>query len=212
MNPFKILTEAVIKGDIQKAVAETRRGLDGGGDVKQVMEEGLFAAMDEVGQRYSTGLMFVPEMLQSARAMQECMELLRPLFQKGDLSPRGKVIIGTVRQDIHNIGKNLVVMMMEGGGFAVTDLGVDVSPKKFVRKALEMGPDIVAMSALLSTTMVAMKETIEALKEAGIRDRVKVMIGGAPVTEQYAHQIGADSYAPDAGSAVIEAKRLLSVS
>jgi 5-methyltetrahydrofolate--homocysteine methyltransferase len=134
------------------------------------------------------------------------------LFQKGDLSPKGKVIIGTVRQDIHNIGKNLVVMMMEGGGFAVTDLGVDVSPKKFVLKAQELEVDIVAMSALLSTTMVAMRETIEALKEAGIRDRVKVMIGGAPVTEQYARQIGADSYAPDAGSAVIEAKRLLSVS
>ncbi len=212
MNPFGDLTEAVIKGDMQTAVTVIRRGLDGGWDVKGVLEEGLFAAMDEVGQRYSKGLMFVPEMLQSARVMQECMEVLRPLFQSGDFSPKGKVIIGTVRQDIHNIGKNLVVMMMEGGGFAVTDLGVDVSPKKFVQKALEMGPDIVAMSALLSTTMVAMKETIEALEEAGIRDRVKVMIGGAPVTEQYAHQIGADSYAPDAGSAVIEAKRLLSVS
>ncbi len=212
MNPFEDLTEAVIKGDMQTAVAEIGRALDGGGDVKEVLEEGLFAAMDEVGQRYSKGLMFVPEMLQSARAMQECMELLRPLFQKGDLSSKGKVIIGTVRQDIHNIGKNLVVMMMEGGGFAVTDLGVDVSPKKFVQKAQELEVDIVAMSALLSTTMVAMKETIEALEEAGIRDRVKVMIGGAPVTEQYAHQIGADSYAPDAGSAVMEAKKLLSVS
>jgi len=212
MNPFEDLTDAVIKGDMQTAVAEIGRALDGGWDVKEVLEEGLFAAMDEVGQRYSKGLMFVPEMLQSARAMQECMELLRPLFQKGNLSSKGKVIIGTVRQDIHNIGKNLVVMMMEGGGFAVTDLGVDVSPKKFVQKAQELEVDIVAMSALLSTTMVAMKETIEALEEAGIRDRVKVMIGGAPVTEQYAHQIGADSYAPDAGSAVIEAKRLLSVS
>jgi 5-methyltetrahydrofolate--homocysteine methyltransferase len=209
MNPFEDLTEAVIKGDIQTAVAETQRALDGGWDVKKVLEEGLFAAMDEVGQRYSKGLMFVPEMLQSARAMQECMEVVRPLFQKEDLIPKGKVIIGTVKQDIHNIGKNLVIMMMEGGGFAVTDLGVDVSPKKFVLKAQELEVDIVAMSALLSTTMVAMKETIEALKEAGIRDKVKVMIGGAPVTEQYAHQIGADSYAPDAGSAVIEAKRLL---
>ncbi len=209
MNPFEVLTEAVIKGDTQKAVAETRRVLDSSRDVKKILEEGLFAAMDEVGQRYSKGQMFVPEMLQSARAMQECMEVLRPLFQKGDLSPKGKVIIGTVKQDIHNIGKNLVIMMMEGGGFAVTDLGVDVSPKKFVQKAQELEVDIVAMSALLSTTMVAMQETIEALKEAGIRDKVKVMIGGAPVTEQYAHQIGADSYAPDAGSAVIEAKRLL---
>ena len=212
MNPFEDLTEAVIKGDIQTAVAEIQRALDGGWDVKKVLEEGLFAAMDEVGQRYSKGLMFVPEMLQSARAMQECMEVVRPLFQKEDLIPKGKVIIGTVKQDIHNIGKNLVIMMMEGGGFAVTDLGVDVSPKKFVLKAQELEVDIVAMSALLSTTMVAMKETIEALKEAGIRDKVKVMIGGAPVTEQYARQIGADSYAPDAGSAVIEAKRLLSLS
>ena len=211
MNPFGDLTEAVIKGDMQTAVTEIRRGLDGGWNVKRVLEEGLFAAMDEVGQRYSKGLMFVPEMLQSARVMQECMEVLRPLFQRGDLSPKGKVIIGTVRQDIHNIGKNLVIMMMEGGGFEVTDLGEDVSPKKFAQKALEMGPDIVAMSALITTTMVAMRETIEALEEAGIRDRVKVMIGGAPVTEQYAHQIGADSYAPDAGSAVIEAKRLLSI-
>jgi len=209
MNPFEVLTEAVIKGDTQKAVAETRRVLDSSRDVKKILDEGLFAAMDEVGKRYSKGQMFVPEMLQSARAMQECMEVLRPLFQKGDLSPKGKVIIGTVKQDIHNIGKNLVIMMMEGGGFAVTDLGVDVSPKKFVQKAQELEVDIVAMSALLSTTMVAMQETIEALKEAGIRDKVKVMIGGAPVTEQYAHQIGADSYAPDAGSAVIEAKRLL---
>ena len=211
MNPFEDLTEAVIKGDLQTAVAETRRVLDDGWEVNKILEGGLFAAMDEVGQRYSKGLMFVPEMLQSARVMQECMELLRPLFQKAGLSPKGKVVIGTVKQDIHNIGKNLVIMMMEGGGFAVTDLGVDVSPKKFVQKALELEVDIVAMSALLSTTMIAMKETIEALKEAGIRDKVKVMIGGAPVTEQYAHQIGADSYAPDAGSAVIEAKRLLSV-
>ena len=211
MNPFEDLTEGVIKGDLPTAVAETRRFLEDGWEVNKILEEGLFAAMDEVGQRYSKGLMFVPEMLQSARVMQESMELLRPLFQKAGLSPKGKVIIGTVKQDIHNIGKNLVVMMMEGGGFAVTDLGVDVSPKKFVQKAEELEVDIVAMSALLSTTMVAMKETIEALKEAGIRDRVKVMIGGAPVTEGYAQQIGADSYAPDAGSAVIEAKKLLAI-
>ena len=210
MNPFEDLTEGVIKGDLQTAVAEARRVLDDGWDVNKILEEGLFAAMEEVGVRYSKGLMFVPEMLQSARVMQECMEVLRPLFQKAGLAPKGKVIIGTVKQDIHNIGKNLVVMMMEGGGFAVTDLGVDVSPKKFVQKAQELEVDIVAMSALLSTTMVAMKETIEALKEAGIRDKVKVMIGGAPVTEEYAQQIGADSYAPDAGSAVIEARRLLS--
>ena len=212
MNPFEHLTEAVIKGDIETAVAETQLILDGGWGVKEVLEVGLFVAMDEVGKRYSKGLMFIPEMLQSARAMQKCMEVLGPLFQKGDLSPKGKVIIGTVKQDIHNIGKNLVVMMMEGGGFAVTDLGEDVSPKKFAQKARELEADIVAMSALLSTTMPAMGKTIEALQRAGIRDKVKVMIGGAPVTKEYAHQIGADSYAPDAGSAVLEAKRLLSLS
>lgn len=212
MSVFKVLADAVIMGDIKLAVTETRHVLDSGWDSRKVLEEGLFVAMDEVGQRYSKGLMFVPEMLQAARAMQECMKLLRPFFQEGGLSSRGKVIIGTVRQDIHNIGKNLVIMMMEGGGFEVTDLGVDVSPRKFAEKAQELEVDIVAMSALLSTTMVAMGETIEALKDGGIRDRVKVMIGGAPVTEQYAHQIGADSYAPDAGSAVIAAKRLLSVS
>ncbi len=212
MSEFSALSEAVIKGDIQTAVAETQSALDGGSNVQDIVDKGLIAAMDQVGEKFSTGQMFVPQMLRSAKTMQECMKLIKPLFEEGQLSAKGKVVIGTVRQDLHDIGKNLVAMMMEGAGFSITDLGVDVSPKDFTQKAQEVGADIVAMSALLSTTMPAMRETIEALQEAGIRDKVKVMIGGAPVTENFASEIKADSYAPDAGSAVIAAKKLLGIS
>ena len=211
MSEFKALTDAVIKGDIEAAVAETQSALDAGSNVQDILDKGLIAAMDEVGEKFSTGQMFVPQMLRSAKTMQECMKLIKALFQEGQLSAKGKVVIGTVRQDLHDIGKNLVAMMMEGAGFSITDLGVDVSPKDFTQKAQEVGADIVAMSALLSTTMPAMRETIEALQEAGIRDKVKVMIGGAPVTENFASEIKADSYAPDAGSAVIAAKKLLGI-
>ena len=211
MSEFKTLTEAVIKGDIQIAVAETRAALDGGSKAQDIVDMGLIAAMDEVGERFSKGQMFVPQMLRSAKTMQECMQLIKPLFEESDLTAKGKIVIGTVRQDLHDIGKNLVAMMMEGAGFNITDLGVDVSPKKFVQKAQEIEADIVAMSALLSTTMPAMRETIEALQEAGIKDKVRVMIGGAPVTENFAREIKADSYAPDAGSAVLAAKKLLGV-
>lgn len=212
MSEFKSLTEAVIKGDIQTAVAETQTALDAGANVQDILDQGLISAMDEVGEKFSTGQMFVPQMLRSAKTMQECMKLIKPLFQEGELEAKGKVVIGTVRQDLHDIGKNLVAMMMEGAGFTITDLGVDVSPEKFTQKAKEVGADIVAMSALLSTTMPAMRQTIEALQDAGIRDSVKVMIGGAPVTENFAREIKADSYAPDAGSAVMVAKKLLSIS
>lgn len=212
MSDFSSLTEALIKGDIQKAVTETQTALDAGANVQDILDKGLIAAMDQVGEKFTTGQMFVPQMLRSAKTMQECMKLIRPLFQEGELVAKGKVVIGTVRQDLHDIGKNLVAMMMEGAGFTITDLGVDVSPEKFAEKAKEVGADIVAMSALLSTTMPAMSETIKALQEAGIRDKVKVMVGGAPVTENFALEIKADSYAPDAGSAVMEAKKLLSIS
>jgi 5-methyltetrahydrofolate--homocysteine methyltransferase len=212
MSEFKSLTEAVIKGDIQTAVTETQTAIDAGAKVQAILDEGLIAAMDEVGEKFSTGEMFVPQMLRSAKTMQECMKLIKPLFREGELAGKGKVVIGTVRQDLHDIGKNLVAMMMEGAGFTITDLGVDVSPEKFTQKAKEVGADIVAMSALLSTTMPAMRQTIAALQDAGIRDSVKVMIGGAPVTENFAREIKADSYAPDAGSAVIVAKKLLNIS
>ncbi|MCG6944585.1 MAG: corrinoid protein [Deltaproteobacteria bacterium] len=212
MYDFKILTEAVLHGDVQKAVAETEGALEKGLDIQEILNKGFIAAMDQVGQKYSRGQIFVPEMLRSARAMKECMRLIRPLFEKGDFISKGMVVIGTVKQDVHDIGKNLVAMMLEGGGFTVTDLGVEVAPEKFVHKVREVKADIVAMSALLSTTMAAMRETIVALQEAGIRDQVKVMIGGAPVTEQFALDIKADSYAPDAGSAVIVARKLLGIS
>ncbi len=210
MSNFKTLIEAVLTGDIQIAVAETKSVLKSGRNVQEILDKGLIAAMDEVGYRYSIAQVFIPEMFRAARTMQECMKHIRPLFEKSDVVSKGTVVIGTVKHDIHDIGKNLVSMMMEGGGFTIVDLGVEVSPRKFVHKAQEVGADIVAMSALLSTTMPAMRETIEALEQAGIRQRVKVMIGGAPVTEQYARKIEADLYAPDAGSAVIEAKKLLS--
>ena len=211
MNEFEPLIEAVLTGDIQTAVAETQSALIAGTKVQDILDKGLIAAMDELGKRYSQGQLFIPEMFRSSRTMQECMKHLRHLFAKSDIASKGRVVIGTVQQDIHDIGKNLVAMMMEGGGFTVFDLGVEVHPKKFVQKAQEIEADVVAMSALLSTTMPAMRETIKAFERAGIRNRLKVMIGGAPVTQQYAREIKADSYAPDAGSAVIEAKRLLGI-
>jgi len=212
MSDFKTLIESVIKGDIKTATTETQGALDAGNQARDILDKGLIAAMDEVGDRFSKGLTFVPQMLRSARTMQECMKLLQPSFKEGDITSKGKVLIGTVKGDLHDIGKNLVAMMMEGAGFTITDLGVDVSPEKFAQKAQEIEPDIVAMSALLSTTMPAMPQVIEALQKAGLRDKVQVMIGGAPVTEKYAQQIAADAYASDAGSAVSKAKELLGVS
>ena len=212
MSEFKALTESVLKGDIKMAMAETQSSLDAGSNVRDILDKGLVAAMDEVGEKFSKGLIFVPQMLRSAKTMKECMKLLEPFFQESDITSKGKVLIGTVKGDLHDIGKNIVSMMMEGAGFTITDLGVDVSPEKFVQKAQEIEPNIVAMSALLSTTMPSMLQTIEALQQAGIRDKVKVMIGGAPVTEKYAQEIKADSYASDAGSAMSKAKNLLGVS
>ena len=211
MSEFKALSESVIKGDVKTAVAETQSALDAGSSAQDILDKGLIATMDEVGERFSKGLIFVPQMLRSAKTMQECVKLLKPFFQEGDITSKGKVLIGTVKGDLHDIGKNLVSMMLEGAGFTITDLGVNVAPEKFVEKAKEVEPDIVAMSALLSTTMPAMPQTIEALQKADLRDKVKVMIGGAPVTEKYAQKITADSYASDAGSAVSKAKKLLGV-
>jgi len=212
MSEFKALAESVLKGDIKTALAETQSALDAGSNARDILDKGLIAAMDEMGERFSKGLAFVPQMLRAAKTMQECVKLLEPFFKEGDVTSKGKVLIGTVKGDLHDIGKNLVSMMMGGAGFTITDLGVDVPPEKFVKMSQEVEPDIVAMSALLSTTMPAMSQTIEALQKAGLRDKVKVMIGGAPVTERYALEIKADSYASDAGSAVSKAKKLLGIS
>jgi 5-methyltetrahydrofolate--homocysteine methyltransferase len=212
MSDFKELSEAVNKGDTKTALVEAQKALDAGSSAEDILNKGLITAMNEVGDKFSKGLLFVPQMLRAAKTMQECTKLLQPFFQEGDVTSKGKVLIGTVKGDLHDIGKNLVAMMLEGSGFTITDMGVDVSPEKFVEKTREIKPDIVALSALLSTTMPAMAQTIEALQKAGLRDKAKVMIGGAPVTEKYAQQINADSYASDAGSAVNKAKALLGIS
>ncbi|MBT3362761.1 MAG: corrinoid protein [Chloroflexi bacterium] len=212
MSDYKALQEAVLKGDIKTALEQTQKAIDAKDVARDVLDNGLIPAMDEMGDRFAKGVAFVPQMLRAAKTMQECVKLLQPLFAEGDITSKGKVLIGTVKGDLHDIGKNLVAMMLEGAGFTIVDIGVDVSPDKFVEKVKETNPDIVGMSALLSTTMPAMPETIEALKTAGLRDNIKIMIGGAPVTEKYATQIEADSYASDAGSAVAKAKELLGIS
>ena len=212
MADFENLYQAIIKGDIRTAVSETQSAVDGGSDAQKIVDQGLIAAMDEVGDNFSKGKLFVPQMLRSAKAMQACMDILKSHFQEGEMTTKGNVVIGTVKGDLHDIGKNLVAMMMEGAGFTITDLGVDVSPETFAQKVKEINADIIAMSALLSITMPSMKSTIDELQKAGIRDRIKVMIGGAPVTEKYAQEIRADSYAPDAASAVTSAKKLLGLS
>ena len=211
MSDFATLIESVTKGDIATAVAETERLLGAGSGVGDILDSGLIVAMNDMGERFAKGQVFVPQVLRSAKTMHECMRLLEPYFKEGHVSPKGKVLIGTVKGDLHDIGKNLVSMMMEGAGFMITDLGVDVTPERFAQKAQEVEPDIIAMSALLSTTMPSMLQTIEALNAAGVRDKVKVMVGGAPVTERFSQEIGADGYAPDAGSAVTKAKGLLGI-
>jgi len=212
MHNFESLSQAVYKGDVKTALEETQKAIDAGSSAQDILDNGLITAMNVVGDRFSKGLIFVPQMLRSAKVMQECTKLLQPFFREGDVTSKGRVLIGTVKGDLHDIGKNLVAMMLEGAGFATTDIGVDVPPEKFVEKTQEIKPDIVAMSALLSTTMPAMPKTLEALEKAGLRENVKVMIGGAPVTERYAREIKADAYGSDAGAAVAKAKMLLGIS
>ncbi|MBI5668977.1 MAG: corrinoid protein [Chloroflexi bacterium] len=202
------IKEAVISGNKPGAVAGVQQALNEGIEPGKILNEGLIPAMAEVGLRFENGEYFVPEMLIAARAMQAGLDLLKPLLAQGGVEPIATVAIGTVKGDLHDIGKNLVAIMLEGAGFAIKDLGVNAPPEKFVQ-AVNEGAQIVAMSALLTTTMPSMKTTLEALKAAGLRDRVKVMIGGAPVTQAYADEIGADGYSPDASSATRLAKSLV---
>jgi 5-methyltetrahydrofolate--homocysteine methyltransferase len=176
---------------------------------EDILAGGLIAGMDEVGKDFKAGDLYVPEVLIAARAMHAGMDILRPLLAESDMPGAGKYLIGTVKGDLHDIGKNLVKMMVEGAGFQTIDLGTDVEPADFVAAVREHQPDLLGMSALLTTTMVNMKSTIEALEEAGLRDSVKIMIGGAPVTKKFAEEIGADAYAPDAASAVDAARELV---
>jgi 5-methyltetrahydrofolate--homocysteine methyltransferase len=196
------IASSLYKGE-NEAVAElVQKALDQGLAPQDVLSGGLIAGMDEVGKDFKAGELFVPEVLIAARAMHAGMGVLRPLLAEGDVPSAGKFVVGTVEGDLHDIGKNLVKMMIEGAGFETVDLGTDVKAAAFVDAVREHQPRVIGMSALLTTTMVNMKATIEALEEAGLRDQVKIMVGGAPVTAAFAEEIGADAYAPDAASAV----------
>lgn len=203
------LSAAIIGGKLDEAQALTQQALDEGADAKAVLNQGLMPGMDYVGVEFKAGRMFVPEVLRSARAMQSGMDILKPLLALSGASMKGKVVLGTVKGDLHDIGKNLVAMMCEGAGFEVKDLGKNVEPETFVAEVKAFAPDVVGMSALLTTTMRAMEHTIRALEEAGVRDRVKVMVGGAPVNQAFADKIGADGYASNAVSAAEMAKRFV---
>jgi 5-methyltetrahydrofolate--homocysteine methyltransferase len=202
------LFNGILNGDNKGVPQKVQTALDAGIDASRILNEGMIAAMAEVGRLFEEGEYYVPEMLISARSMQAGLAVLKPHLMQANIKSAGKVVAGTVKGDLHDIGKNLVCMMLEGAGFEIYDLGTDVSPEKFVTFLQEQEADIVALSALLTTTMPNMKATIEALRQAGLRERVKVIIGGAPVTDSYAQQIGADGYSPDASRAVSLAKSL----
>ncbi|MGD2159168.1 MAG: corrinoid protein [Anaerolineales bacterium] len=203
------LYDSVLHGNKDTAQSGVQSALDQGLNPSVILNDGMVSAMAEVGRLFEEQEYFVPEMLIAARAMKAGLEILRPHLVQADFKPIGKVVIGTVQGDLHDIGKNLVGMMLEGASFEVVDLGVDVSPEKFVEAAQGVDVGVVAISALLTTTMPTMKTTIEAFEKVGLRDKVKVIVGGAPVTSQYAEDIGADGYAADASQAVRVAKSLL---
>ena len=201
MADYEGLANGVVSGDFNRVAELTKQAIDEGVAPVEIINQGLIKGMNVVGARFKAGDMYVPEVMMAARAMKAGMDLVKPLIAESDLPTAGKVVLGTVAGDLHDIGKNLVGMMMESAGMNVINLGVDISPEKFAEAVREHKPDIVAMSALLTTTMLAMKDTIEVLKEEGLRDSVKVMVGGAPVTSDFATEIGADGWAPDAASA-----------
>ena len=208
MADLKALYDAILTGDMKAAKALTEAAIADGIAPLAIIQDHMMPAMEEVGLRFERNEYFVPELLLAARAMKSGLELLRPLLAAGGVEPVGRVAIGTVKGDLHDIGKNLVAAMLEGGGYEVIDLGVNVDPQKFVRAVKEKNASIVALSALLTTTMPAMKTTIDALIAAGVRDQVKVMVGGAPVSAAYAKEIGADGYSSGAANAVAAARAL----
>ena len=208
MADLQALADALIRGDRDTTAQLTKAAIDDGTPPGEILNKGLIAGMAVVGERFKNNEFYVPEVLIAARAMHAGMDLLKPLIAESDIQPAGRAAIGTVKGDLHDIGKNLVGMMLEGNGFEVNDLGVDVTPEKFM-EAVDSGSNIICLSALLTTTMPSMADTIKAFVEAGKRDKVKFLIGGAPVTQNYADEIGADGYAPDAASAVDKAKELL---
>lgn len=209
MEDLKKLSDAIINGDVQTARSITESALSEGIDPVKIVHNYMVPAMNEVGRRFDCNEYFVPELLLSARAMKACLELVKPKLVAGGVKAEGRVVIGTVKGDLHDIGKNLVAAMLEGGGFEVIDLGVNVSPEKFVEAVKNMDANIVAMSALLTTTMPSMKTTIDALKSSGLREKVKVLVGGAPITQKFAEEIGADGYSENAPGAVALARKLV---
>jgi len=209
MASLESLAECVINGEREKVQAITKSLVDEGKDPLEIINQGLIAGMSVVGARFKNEEIFVPEVLMSAETMQLGMEVVKPLIADESIPTVGKVLLGTVEGDLHDIGKNLVGMMLESVGFRVIDIGVDVSPDKFANAIKEENPDILAMSALLTTTMLHMKDTIDFLKEQGLRDKVKVIIGGAPISQEFADEIGADGFAPDAASAADLCKELI---
>ena len=209
MFDFKLIVDSLIEFDEAKVLKLVQNGLDEGVAAKEILNQGLIAGMDIVGEKMENEDMFIPEVLMAAKVMSAAVGILKPLLAEEDISAMGRVVIGTVKGDLHDIGKNLVAMMLESAGFEVYNLGVDISPDKFVSEVNEKNANMVCLSALLTTTMPMMKQTIDAVVESGLRDRVKIMVGGAPVTKNYANEIGADGYAPDAGSATKLAKALL---
>ena len=207
MANLQELYDAIVNGDRDAATAVTQEALDEGQEPKAIVFDFMVPAMDEVGRRFDQNEFFVPELLIAARAMKSALALVKPKLAAAGVEPVGKVAIGTVKGDLHDIGKNLVASMLEGGGFEIDDLGVDVSPEQFLESVQERGTNIICLSALLTTTMPSMKTTIDALEEAGVRDKVSVLIGGAPVTQQYADEIGADYYGENASVAVTMARK-----
>ena len=209
MADFQNMIDTLIEGDEKKLTSLTQSALDEGASAKEILEKGLMAGMDIVGEKMEAEDMFIPEVLRSAKSMSAVIDILKPLLAEGDIITAGKVVIGTVKGDLHDIGKNLVAMMLESAGFEVYNLGADILPDTFVEEIKDKNADMLCLSALLTTTMPMMKTTIDALSKNGLREQVKVMIGGAPVTQDFADQIGADGYAHDAGSATRLAKTLL---
>ena len=208
---FNELHNAIFEGDAAKVTELTKTAMDAGLAIKKILEEGLIEPMSIVGEKFKANEVFIPEVIISAKAMQAGIKVLEPHFLRSGIKPLGKVVIGTVKGDLHDIGKNIVSMMFKGAGFEIEDFGIDVGPEKFVSRIEKGGVDILAMSSLLTTSMGAMRATIDALRQKGLKAKVKVMVGGAPVTQDFATTIGADSYAKDAASAVDKAKELLQI-
>lgn len=209
MNRLKEISNAVFKGNKLEIEAFIQGALDEGIQAEDIVENGLITGMNQVGVLFKNGDMFIPEVLLSARTMHQGMDVLSSLLKQGDKNDRGKVVIGTVKGDLHDIGKNLVGMMLQGAGYEVIDIGVDQTPKQFITATLENNAQFVAMSALLTTTMPEMENVINAFKAENLRDKVRIMVGGAPLSDAFAKKIGADGYAPDAGSAVEKLKELI---